>query len=49
MSVIPNREAVLTARLEGAPTAASIGMPAITAFCTSSRLVLLTHHHYVIT
>ena len=29
-----------TAKLEGAPTAASIGMPAIDAFCTNSKLLL---------
>ena len=39
MRVRPKRRAVLTARLEGAPTAATMGMPAMTAFCTSSKLV----------
>src|SRR5258708_38134208 len=38
ISVIPQRSAVATARLEGAPTAANSGTPAIEAFCTSSKL-----------
>jgi hypothetical protein len=38
ISVIPQRSAVATARLEGAPTAASSGTPAIEAFCTNSKL-----------
>src|ERR1035438_1358764 len=38
ISVMPDRPAVATARLEGAPTAAITGMPAISAFCTSSKL-----------
>jgi len=36
--VIPNRMAVSTARLDGAPTAASTLIPAIRAFCTNSKL-----------
>ena len=42
------RCAVSTARLEGAPTAARIGMPAMSAFCTSSKLArLLTNSRLV--
>jgi len=36
MRVIPKRSAVATARLDGAPTAARIGIPAATAFWTTS-------------
>ena len=35
---MPNSTAVSTARLEGAPTAASSGIPATSAFCISSKL-----------
>ena len=37
-SVIPVSLANSTARLDGAPTAAKIGTPAIAAFCTNSKL-----------
>jgi len=35
---MPDRAAVATARLEGAPTAAITGIRATSAFCTSSKL-----------
>ena len=35
---MPTLRAISTARLDGAPTAAITGMPAIAAFCTSSKL-----------
>ena len=35
---MPCSRASSTARLDGAPTAASTGMPATAAFCTSSKL-----------
>jgi uncharacterized protein (TIGR03435 family) len=38
MSVMPDRSAVATAKLEGAPTAAITGTPTINAFCPSSKL-----------
>ena len=39
MRVTPKRSAVLTAKLEGAPTAAMTRIPAITDFCNNSKLV----------
>ena len=38
MSVTPDSSASSAASDEGADTALSIGMPAIAAFCTSSKL-----------
>src|SRR5580700_8988095 len=38
ISVIPESAASSTARLDGAETAASTGIPAISAFCVSSKL-----------
>ena len=37
-----------TARLDGAPTAASNGMPAMTAFCISSKLARPTAHRLIL-
>ena len=40
MICMPNETAVSTAKLDGAPTAQMVEMPAIAAFCTNSKLTL---------
>ena len=43
-----NSSASCTARLDGAPTAAIIFMPAIAAFCTSSKLARPLNNKYML-
>ena len=47
-SVMPASAAKSIARLEGAPTAARMGMPAERAFCTSSKLGSTAHENNAI-
>ena len=47
-TVCPNRSAAATARLDGADTAHSTGMPATAAFCTSSNDKPARHEQHLV-